>query len=152
MTKQSSDLHAGSARHASQRGVTLIELMIVTVIVGILASVAYPSYQQYILRSKRSEGKAMLLDIAARQERFFFDENSYTDDLTELGFASAAPLSAEDNYEASVEAGESGDIATSYKLTVTPQFGGGDAECGALILDSRGTQTSANGALERCWQ
>lgn len=150
MTIQISGVQSGGLRHARQRGVTLIELMIVVVIVGILASVAYPSYQQYILRSKRSEGKALLMDIVARQERFYFDNNRYTDDLTDLGFASENPSSAEDNYEASVAEGESGEIETSYAITVTPVFD--DSECGALILDSRGTQSSSNGELERCWQ
>lgn len=134
-----------------QRGVTLIELMIVVVVVGILASIAYPSYQQYILRSKRTEGKALLMDIVARQERFYMDRNSYSDDLTNLGFSSEAPKSAEGNYEASVAAGPSGDIASSYLVTVSPQWPGGDPECGDLTLDSRGAQGSSLGSMERCW-
>lgn len=141
------------ARRALQCGVTLLELMIVVVIVGILASVAYPSYQNYILRSKRAEGKALLMDAAARQERYFADKNTYTTTPTDLGFGSDEPKSAEGNYELSIEAGPSGDIATSYELIVTPLFGSGDAECGNLELDSRGTQSSsAGGDLERCWQ
>lgn len=134
-----------------QRGVTLIELMIVVVVIGILASVAYPSYQQYILRTKRTEGKALLMDIVARQERFYMDRNSYTDDLTSLGFGSEAPKSAEGNYAASVAAGPSADIASSYEVTVSPQWPGGDPECGNLTLDSRGAQGSSIGSLERCW-
>jgi type IV pilus assembly protein PilE len=135
-----------------QRGVTLIELMIVVVIVGILASVAYPSYQNYILRSKRAEGKALLLDAAARQERYFADNNRYTDDVTELNYSDPA-LSAEENYELTIATGPSGDIDTSYTLSVEAQFGGGDAECGDLTLDSRGTQgRSGSASVDRCWQ
>lgn len=142
-----------STLRRNNRGFTLTEMMIVVVIVGILASVAYPSYQNYILRTKRAEGKALLMDAAARQERFFADKNTYTTTPTELGYASDTPLSAEENYQLSIEEGLSGEIATSYKLTVTPLFGDGDAECGNLELDSRGTQgSSAGGDLERCWQ
>ena len=142
------DLQAPRCR---ETGVTLIELMIVVVVVGILASIAYPSYQQYILRSKRTEGKALLMDIVARQERFYMDTNSYTDDLTSLGFSSEAPKSAEGNYAASVAAGPSADIASSYEVTVSPQWSGGDPECGNLTLDSRGAQGSSIGSMERCW-
>jgi type IV pilus assembly protein PilE len=141
-----------ASRAYRQTGVTLIELMIVVVVVGILASIAYPSYQQYILRSKRTEGKALLMDIVARQERFYMDRNSYTDDLTALGFSSEAPKSAEGNYAASVAAGASADIETSYEVTVSPQWPGGDPECGDLTLDSRGSQGSTTGSMERCWR
>jgi len=58
------------------RGVTLAELMIVVVVVGILASVAYPSYRQYAARAKRTEAKAALLQIATMQERFYLQNNA----------------------------------------------------------------------------
>ena len=49
------------------RGFTLIEVMIVVVIVAILASIAFPSYQRYVLRSHRVEAQALLSEAAARQ-------------------------------------------------------------------------------------
>ena len=54
-----------------ERGFTLIELMIVVAIIGILAAIAYPSYDEYVKRSNRTEGQALLSDASARQERYF---------------------------------------------------------------------------------
>lgn len=59
-------------------GMTLIELMIVLVILAVLASIAIPSYRQYILRSHRVEAKAALLNVAAAQEKFYLQCNSYS--------------------------------------------------------------------------
>ena len=67
------------------RGITLLELMIVVVIVSILAAVAYPNYRQFAARAKRNEAKAMLLEVAAAQERFYL-QNSQYGTLGELGF------------------------------------------------------------------
>jgi len=63
------------------RGVTLIELVIVMVVVGILAAIAVPSYQRYVLRSHRVEGKALLLAVAAAQEKFYLACHTYTSNL-----------------------------------------------------------------------
>jgi len=134
-----------------QAGMTLIELMVVVVIVGILASVAYPSYQEYVRRAKRAEAKALLSDITARMERYYFDNNTYTDDLTDLGYAVAAPESAEGHYQASLEDGPSGDITTSYAARVSPVSPHNDPKCGELTLDSRGTK-GATANAEECWR
>jgi type IV pilus assembly protein PilE len=65
--------------HRAPRGVTLIELMIVLLIVGLLASVSVPSYRQYVLRSHRVEAQSVLINLAAAQERHYLVCNTYTD-------------------------------------------------------------------------
>lgn len=63
-------------------GFTLIELMIVVVIIGILAAIAYPSYSQWVTETRRSDAQAALMDLAAKLERYFSQCNSYTTTLT----------------------------------------------------------------------
>jgi len=65
-----------SARKQS-RGFTLIELMIVVAVIGILASVAYPSYQEYVRKSKRAEGRTALMELLQQQERYMTQNNTY---------------------------------------------------------------------------
>ena len=77
------------------RGITLLELMIVVVIIGFMAAIAYPNYRDFAARAKRIEAKAALLQIATNQERFYLQNNSYTCDMTRLGFAGAGPIQTE---------------------------------------------------------
>jgi type IV pilus assembly protein PilE len=61
-------------------GFSLIELMITLLVVAILASIAVPSYRQYVLRSHRVEAKATLLNVATEQEKFYLQRNRYAND------------------------------------------------------------------------
>lgn len=56
-----------------------MELMVVLVIVGILSIIAFPSYQDYLRRGKRTDGQTALLNLAGQMERFFTENNSYID-------------------------------------------------------------------------
>ena len=69
-----------------QRGMNLIELLVVVAIVAILGAFAYPSYVQHIVDTKRTAAKSMLLQVADRQQQFFMDNKTYAADLTSLGF------------------------------------------------------------------
>ena len=66
------------------KGFTLIEVMIVVAIIGILAAIAYPSYDEYVKRGNRAEGQAFLNEVAARQERYFSQNNKYAASASDL--------------------------------------------------------------------
>ena len=74
-----------------QHGVTFLELLIVVVIIGILAAIAYPSYTRYVADTKRTAATSILLQIADRQQQSFMDNKTYSADLVDLGFP-ANPL------------------------------------------------------------
>lgn len=135
----------------SSKGFTLIEVMIVVAIVGILAAIAYPSYQEYVLRSGRSEGQALLNDAAARQDRYFAQNHSYVtgaEEFAKLGLPS--DLSSTGKYQLTLDVGEDAD--GGYLLTVAPAGAQvGDTACGSLTLNAVGVR-GAGGDVSTCWR
>ena len=69
-----------------QSGITLLELMIVVAIVAIISAVAYPSYTQFVVKTKRATASAVLLQVADRQQQFFMDNKQYASKLSSLGY------------------------------------------------------------------
>lgn len=134
-------------------GFTLVELMIVVIVVGILAAIAMPSYRQYTLRTHRTEAKSALLRLASSQERFYLQNNTYTNNLVALGFA--AGTSDDGVYTLNVPVANT----TTWQATATPTPGGGvngvdqtaDGECTSFALDSQGRRTAAPDPNSRCW-
>ena len=126
------------------RGVTLLELLIVMVIVGIMAAVAYPSYRDYITRAKRTEAKTLLLEIAQNQERFYLQNNRYGD-MGDLGY-SDPKITDTESYSVTITAND----ANNFSATATYQNTDAEAsKCDTFSIDGRGNKTSAPYA--DCW-
>ncbi|MFT4563408.1 MAG: type IV pilus assembly protein PilE [Gammaproteobacteria bacterium] len=136
-------------RH-SAHGFTLVELLIVVVVVGILASIAYPSYQEYGLRAKRAEARNALLDATARLERLYSDENRYWKSVTDDGPLSNT-VSATSSHGKYTMGYASSTPFQTFTLTATP-VGFVDAKCTTLTLSDTGEQNhTGNGTDEECW-
>jgi len=122
----------------SFRGFTLIELMIVVAVVGILAAVAYPSYQRYIENSRLVDAKGVLLEAAQYMEREYTTNNQYPASLPP-SLQSAPKDSGTAHYTITVNLPDS----QSFTLTATPAA---STSCGNLTLTHTGQRTPAN-----CW-
>ena len=131
----------------TMRGVTLMELMIVVVIIGILTAIAYPSYRQYAAKAKRNEAKSCLLQIATLQERHYLQNATYTADMTNLGFPVGANfLTDSTSYVCTVTAAN----AAAFSATATYQKGDAEAgKCATFTINGVGTKSST--PFDDCW-
>lgn len=132
------------------KGFTLIELMIVVAIVAILAAIAIPNYQRYILQSHRTDAINALMDLASRESRFYTRNNAYTDNMVDLGYATTPTVSiGGGRYTLSASAVPT----TMFTLTAAPTTTGGqDTDtCGTYTYTDLGVKKSA-GTLSSCWK
>ncbi|WP_456107049.1 type IV pilin protein [Pseudohaliea rubra] len=128
--------------------------MIVVVIVGILAAIALPSYQDTVRKGRRSDAISILLDVANRQEQHMLDRSTYTGDMTALGYGADPAVSEEGHYTVDAAACAAGTIATCYLLTATPAAGSpqaGDGGCTTFTLDSFGRRAATGAQADQCW-
>lgn len=137
-------------------GFTLIEMMIVVAIIGILAAIAYPSYQEYVLRGNRSEGQALLNDAAARQERYFAQNNAYVTqaNIARLGMRNTSGTTVTSDTGKYALTISSPNNSGGYLLTATPQGAQAkDTKCGNLTLNAMGTRgVSGSTSVNDCWK
>ena len=144
---------------SSVQGVTLIELLVVVAIVAIISAFAYPSYQRYVITTKRTVAQNALLQVADRQQQFFMDNKSFANDLTNLGFAANPYVVAEDGK--STTTGDAAAVysialsnvtATTWTATAAPLHGqlSRDTYCGSLTLTHAGTKGNS-GTSTDCW-
>jgi type IV pilus assembly protein PilE len=154
-------------RRKSQHGFTLVELMVVVVIIGIIAAVAIPAYRGAVMKSNRSSAKAALLDLAAREEKYYTLANTYAFDstnttLTTIGaqlygsgstttFPINVPGTGPTLYTIAAPSVTlaSGATPASFTITATPVNSQANDQCGSFTINSAGQQTvSGTGS---CW-
>jgi len=150
------------ARNAT--GFTLIELMTAVLVASILLAIAIPSYRTQTQKSRRTEAKTALLDLASREERYNSTNSSYSSTPSNLGYTGAWPIKVGSGYyqitacvAADTACATDAGTGQAFLLTAQPVPGGsqaGDSQCASFTLDSTGLQKvtgSASGTPSSCW-
>lgn len=146
-------------KQRSPYGFTLIELMVTVVIVAILATIAYPSYQRYMIQTRRTDAQIALLNVANLQERFFTQCNRYATSLTnartcaatDLGLNMSSDLSPDGYYRLAIVAA----TPTAFTISAGPVAGrpqAADAECTGFTINERGLRQATGSNTSRCWR
>lgn len=130
-------------RHRRTSGFTLIELMITVVIVAILASVAIPSYQSYVIKGNRAAAQQLMLAMANKEEQYLLDNRAYTTVASNAEVASklglSVPTEISSLYTFTVDNVSS--APPTYRVNATVVAGSRQASDGNLTLDSTGAKT-----------
>ena len=130
------------------KGFTLIELLITLLIICILAATAYPTYQSYIVSSRRTDAKSSLLNMANLMERYYSLNNTYVGaTLANLGLANPTP---QGYYNLQITSA----AATTYTLTGVPigAQATNDTTCASFTLNQLGQMgITGTGVASTCW-
>lgn len=123
-------------RHA--KGFTLIELMLVILIIGILAAIAMPQYDDYVTRTNRTAAQQYMLELASAEQQYLLDSRSYTATIANLGVSEPSALNGVYTVAITVSSGPPG-----FVITATPVAGSSQASDGDLTINQLGVKTPA---------
>jgi type IV pilus assembly protein PilE len=141
----------------SNRGFTLIELMIAVAVVSILATIAVASYSSQVKKSRRTDARSALLDLAGREEKLFSVANAYSALPSDLGYGAGPwPINVGSNYyQVTVVSPDPAQPAGTASYLITANVIGtqvNDTDCLSLSVNQIGTQTSTGtGTVATCW-
>ena len=133
----------------TERGFSLIELMIVVAIVALLAAIALPNYRQHVIRSHRTDATSALLRLAATEEKFYIQNNRYGT-FAEIG----SPETENGWYTLAVSDAD----AASFTATATVADGSGqedDPHCKVFSINAAGQKLATDpgdaDSTDQCW-
>ncbi|MGB5251968.1 MAG: type IV pilin protein [Sedimenticolaceae bacterium] len=135
-----------------QKGLTLIELMVVVAVLAILSAVAYPLYTNQVQKSRRADAKTALQTIALAQERFFTINGEYAGNLSTLQVSPDIQGGASDEGYYTITLTLAG--ADNEQFTVTAAAGGpqaADTDCAQFTINHQGVKTATDGGSTNCW-
>lgn len=142
-----------------KRGFTLVEVLMALVIIGVMATLAYPSYAAYITKTRRIQAQMAMLETIQKEESYYSQHNTY------LAFSSAEPqpgfqwwvggLPSNSAYEIEAQACPGREIGQCVQVRAIPGSSKVDAsfrdpDCAVLTFSSSGERT-ASGTSDRCW-
>jgi len=133
-------------------GFTLIEVMIAVLIIGVLAAIAFPAYQDYVRDARRSEAKSALSEVMQQQERFFTRNNTYTTKLKNDLNYDQNPIPTEGGWYV-ISANQCGNgLRQCVQLTATAKKDQTNDKCKNLTMNSQGAKTASGSASDNeCW-
>ena len=120
------------------RGFSLIELIIVVVIVGILASIAMPSYRAYIIRSSRAAAQTEMMQMASLQEKIYLNSNAYSPNVgTAYNGTATGGLGQSKTTDGKYDLALT-NVGQTYTLKATPVIGTTQEGNGCLTIQENG--------------
>lgn len=140
--------------HKSNLGFTLIEVMIVVLIISVLTAIAYPSYQEHVRKSRRSECEGVMTTAANALERRYSVSNTYQDAAGGAGLPDGVPPTCPADggvvfYNLNLVVPN----ASTFTLSAVPAGAQADDKCGTLTLTHTGAKGQATGmTAANCWR
>lgn len=150
-------------RRPSERGFTLIELMITVAVVGILAAVAYPSFDRYLIKGRRADAQQFIMQMDNRQKQILIEQRGYATAPNALSVASAdwtctATICSNKYYTITFDpAVDNAATPPSYTICAIPKSASQQAGDGVLTLTSTGSKawltgtTACSGGTSASW-